>query len=541
MKSGYPRWSSTLAELIDVVRDPFVSVVHAPGGLDVPVGGCVTLDVSDGTTPPDDHEMDGAVVLLLGVRGRDAVEAAVDLARHRPAALVVKLKDADPRSLRELPVPIIGITDRTPWWRLVTVVERFVRESDGYERLARRTGPALGEHNDLFGLAKALGMMTGTLISIEDVQGRVLAFSPYSDQADDIRRLTILGREPPAEHMAELQAMRVYDRLRRPRATVALDEKDGFRRRLGVGMHDPRSGEYLGTIWMQETNRPFSQQTEEHLVAASIFAARLVGQSRLIHTMGTEFVQRMLAPGSQRDETGFVRQLSLDAPREFAVVAFEAVGDADARQWLSSTEAVTMLTVHAHSVRDESMVAPVGLRLYAVLPGQVEVDRYLKWARRTLVAFERHRGAVFRAAIASSLSVPTVAAARAEADRVCETVAHTPDRPVISLDGQRTAVLLSEALTTLGETDLLTDDRFLRLVKYDRSHGSSLIDTVAAYLGALGDVGATARSLLVHPNTVRYRVARLEQVGGYRLDDPDDRVVLDLQLRLWRREGPGTA
>ncbi|WP_326645994.1 helix-turn-helix domain-containing protein [Streptosporangium sp. NBC_01755] len=536
MKTRYPRWSSTLTELLDAVRDPFVSAVHAPGGLDVPIGGCVVLDLSDGTDLPDDHELDGAVVLLLGTGGPAAADAVADLARHRPGALVVKLGDVDPWSLRDVPVPVLGVTDRAPWWRLVAEVERFGREFE--ERFPQGAGPALGEHNDLFGLAKALGMMTGTLISIEDVQGRVLAFSPYSDQADDIRRRTILGREPPAEHMAELQAMRVYDRLRRPRTTVTLNEKIGFRRRLGVGMHDPRSGEYLGTVWAQETDRSFSRQTEEHLVAASVFAARLVGQSRLIHNMGTEFVQRMLAPNPQRDDAGFVRQLSLDAPEEFAVVAFEAVGDAGARQWLSSTEAVTMLTVHAHSVRDESMVAPVGLRLYAVLPGRVEVDRYLNWARRTLTAFERHLGTTFRAAIASSLSVPTVAAARAEVDRVCETVAYTPDRPVISLDGELTAVLLSEALTTLGVTDLLSDERFRRLVEYDRSHHSCLIETIAAYLGTFGDVGATARTLLVHPNTIRYRLARLEQVGGYRLDDPDDRVVLDLQLRLWHREGP---
>ncbi|WP_433369318.1 hypothetical protein [Streptosporangium sp. CA-115845] len=40
---------------------------------------------------------------------------------------------------------------------------------------------------------------------------------------------------------------------------------------------------------------------------------------------------------------------------------------------------------------------------------------------------------------------------------------------------------------------------------------------------------------------LRYRLARLEQVSGYRLDDPDDRVVMDLRLRLWRRAEPGIA
>lgn len=39
------------------------------------------------------------------------------------------------------------------------------------------------------------------------------------------------------------------------------------------------------------------------------------------------------------------------------------------------------------------------------------------------------------------------------------------------------------------------------------------------------------RALHVHPNTVRYRVRRIEQVLGTSLGDPESRLLLDLSLR----------
>ena len=69
-----------------------------------------------------------------------------------------------------------------------------------------------------------------------------------------------------------------------------------------------------------------------------------------------------------------------------------------------------------------------------------------------------------------------------------------------------------------------------------------LADTLAAYLDGFGDIAAVAQRLHVHPNTVRYRVRRIEKLLSTSLDDPDDRLVLALGLRGDRaaleRQGP---
>jgi hypothetical protein len=57
-----------------------------------------------------------------------------------------------------------------------------------------------------------------------------------------------------------------------------------------------------------------------------------------------------------------------------------------------------------------------------------------------------------------------------------------------------------------------------------------LQETLAAWLRHMGDRQAIAAELHVHPQTVRYRLARLHELYGPDLDDPDTRARLALAL-----------
>jgi PucR-like helix-turn-helix protein len=54
--------------------------------------------------------------------------------------------------------------------------------------------------------------------------------------------------------------------------------------------------------------------------------------------------------------------------------------------------------------------------------------------------------------------------------------------------------------------------------------------TALAYLRHGGNAAAMARELHVHPQTARYRIARLRELLGEALDDPDARLELELAL-----------
>ncbi len=64
-------------------------------------------------------------------------------------------------------------------------------------------------------------------------------------------------------------------------------------------------------------------------------------------------------------------------------------------------------------------------------------------------------------------------------------------------------------------------------------------DTLRAWLDHQGGVPATAAALHVHPQTVRYRISRLRELFGERLDDPRARFELELALRSESHGGAG--
>jgi hypothetical protein len=65
-------------------------------------------------------------------------------------------------------------------------------------------------------------------------------------------------------------------------------------------------------------------------------------------------------------------------------------------------------------------------------------------------------------------------------------------------------------------------------------------ETTRAYVRERGNAAAMARAMHVHPQTARYRVARLRELLGDDLDDPDVRFELELALRGRRTQSTAT-
>jgi purine catabolism regulator len=74
------------------------------------------------------------------------------------------------------------------------------------------------------------------------------------------------------------------------------------------------------------------------------------------------------------------------------------------------------------------------------------------------------------------------------------------------------------------------------LIAYDKRRRSSLLDTLERYLAERRSVIESARALCIHPNTLRQRLARIEELTGVELDH-DDLLSLELAIKLARLHG----
>jgi len=98
-------------------------------------------------------------------------------------------------------------------------------------------------------------------------------------------------------------------------------------------------------------------------------------------------------------------------------------------------------------------------------------------------------------------------------------------------------VRADEALTQLllfenrGLVERIAARRLAGLADLTPKARRRMEQTALAYVQQQGNAAAMARALQVHPQTARYRLARLRELLGGELDDPDARFELELSLR----------
>ncbi|MFW5787773.1 MAG: PucR family transcriptional regulator [Halanaerobiales bacterium] len=72
------------------------------------------------------------------------------------------------------------------------------------------------------------------------------------------------------------------------------------------------------------------------------------------------------------------------------------------------------------------------------------------------------------------------------------------------------------------------------LVEYDREHNTELLETLESYFEEKGNLTSVSKKLYIHYNTAVYRMERIEAITGLDLDNPDDRLNLEIALKLYK-------
>ena len=70
-----------------------------------------------------------------------------------------------------------------------------------------------------------------------------------------------------------------------------------------------------------------------------------------------------------------------------------------------------------------------------------------------------------------------------------------------------------------------------RIVAYDAGHRTALLHTLEEFLRHRGNVSSTARALYVHPNTLRQRLRRIQELTGLDLRR-DDWLAIEIALKM---------
>jgi DNA-binding PucR family transcriptional regulator len=525
-----------LGQLLLALDATLVSLVDAPRGLDLPVASVALIDSDDVRLGLAAAAGSADVFFLLGIDDDDALRWMDKQARdHVPVAIFSK-EPSNALAAKAVAVgsAVVAVDPQARWERLYRLINHFL------EHHGDRSDAVDDPGTDLFGLAQSLADRVHGMVSIEDAQSHVLAYSASNDEADELRRLSILGRAGPPEHLEWIAQWGIFDALRSGGDAVRVAERPelGLRPRLAVGVYRPapdarRSPVFAGTIWVQQGSQPLAEDAEEMVRGAAVLAARIMSRLAARPSTHARRVQQLLGlAGAEAlahvDVAAVARELSLAADGDAALIGWDAT-DTSARH----ARLADVIALSASAFRHDAQVASAGARTYVLLP-QTHNRTVTSWVRGTIGAMRAELGVQLRAAIAAPITgLAGVAAARIEVDRVLDSAERHPISfgQVTSLAEARTAVLLDEIVTLVGSDERLIDPRIVAL----RDDHPVLAETLRSYLDAFGDIAAAAQSLRVHPNTVRYRVRRIERSLSTSLADPEVRLLFSLGLRVLDR------
>lgn len=233
------------------------------------------------------------------------------------------------------------------------------------------------------------------------------------------------------------------------------------------------------------------------------------------------------ALNGRRDAAGAAVALGLQSPT--VVICVES----------GSEQIFTAFVLHLHAAFPSAVAtAPCGRDFVAVPVGRHEVGDIATVCRSFLEVVKPEPG-VFIGIGGPACSAFDLGRSRAEAEAAALALRALGDERRVALHSELLIeTLLREFREQLREESRGPSGAYARLLAYDKAKGTHLVDTVSAWLECFGDVAMTAARQGVHPNTLRYRLTRVAEVGEVDLDQSEARFQLQLQLHLFGSPGP---
>jgi len=372
--------------------------------------------------------------------------------------------------------------------------------------------------DSLQALVDALSLALERPVLLDDADLRPLAYSTQWGEIDPVRRESIMqrGASPAVRRALQSQGIaQAQGILRtRPEPEIAMEERVCAPVRSGANL--------LGYLWLLDAHHELDGEQLERIATTARRVAQVldapvrrpVDEGLLIGRLCSPHAdEREAASGEVRD-----RRLLPDRPLVVCAVA-PRMHEADA-----------LIPSHRMAGR-----LSAGHMLMGTLPDAIALlvsleDPVVTVLHEDEIASWLASGADGEVAVGQSAPAAgllDVADGWRQARIALQAAQSRPEAPQAAW-----TTLGAERLVAQLPADVARDlpERLTRMLREE----PMLAETLAVYLDAAGDVKATANALSLHRSGLYYRLHRIEQLTGLRLDDGDDRLLAHIAVRLTR-------
>ncbi|GAB3042681.1 helix-turn-helix domain-containing protein [Parafrigoribacterium mesophilum] len=527
---------STLTELADALGPGIASLVEVSGGDRQTVSSVVFYDRSAPLASAP-----GAIALAIGLplTGESLSTRLEELKQAGYAALVYKTHGAPDAQLRQAArsagIALFRAVDVVPWGQLAQIIGAAT-----VPRGNSRLPLADIRPGDLFELADAVASLAGGAVAVVDPDQNVLAYSTLPGQPiDDTRRRSILQLHVPHTEQNDQDYRRVH--ASHEVVTVAPQEHSLTRSVVAI-----RAGlVVLGSLWIIEPDGGITPD-----VARVLDEAAKVAALHLLHRRTTqdssrarqiELVTPLLFQSGGAELVAVQLGIAAEHARVVAVAVCATEGTA-ADTLQSSLLLFDTVRIACTVWLPDAVCGLADNVVYIVLPQSSSSSQAFQ--REAVLRIVHHtRRLMSRAVLAGLGSVKPIAAlasSRVDAESVLAVLLKDADDQRLRLDSDDIVadlhslgprLQLRQIVTELRASGHLPGEFALQINDYDSRRNTAFGQTLRTYLDCKGNAIETATALGLHANTVRYRLSRVEELFGIRLEDPETRLLLWLQLR----------
>lgn len=389
-------------------------------------------------------------------------------------------------------------------------------------------------YHDLEQLADEIGIMLQCPITIEDLEHRLLGYSSHVTSVDPVRIATIVGRRVP-EHVTEkLKNNGVIEALNHTGEATYIEVEHGGTITSRIAIAVKHGARPLGYIWALVDNKEsMSEAWYDQLELATALVAkellRLESAKRNLKSASEQFFLRLIQGefSSNAVIQSEASKLQVQLPGNGALVVIqleEVIGEGVLRK-----EVKRWLELHD---RKKSMYSIVN-GMIVLLLDQID-DKHLQAFQQSfegqLHTLGYHAAILVGAAKIIQYDQTSVAFQRANDTIIIKKSYPNASTNIYYYENLGYIHFLSE-VTRFVRKGNYVHSGIESLRSYDAEHASELLKTLKALLDYDCQTKEVIKKLHIHPNTLSYRVQRIQEISGIDLKSMSDKVTCYLYLK----------
>lgn len=391
-----------------------------------------------------------------------------------------------------------------------------------------------GGSEDLFDVVDTIARLLGGSVVVEDVDFRVLAYSAVPGQPNDEgRRSAILNRRIAERWLQWLEESGIRERLVKSDELVRLDNP--WATSLIRYIQPIRASDQLvGYLWLYFETELDADAPRTILEFAHLLGPELARRSpTLTENPGGHVLRQFLAGGLSASHAASI--LGVDEHSNIVVIAVDVDVEATKSDAvIIQSRAVRALALYTQMHLASSLVGTVDQQIYLLHASprlKPDVAAIMRAISKHLTRAVQTKVRAAAGGIHQGLAEAEIS--RNEADLTLRVLRTRNDWERDGLfASMRHDIVLNEIVDVLRARPILVRGLLDRLITHDRQYNTDYVTTLRVYVNSFGDMRAAAQSLNLHPNSLRYRVKRVTEIGGLDLDDPKLRLALQLLLEM---------